>query len=162
MQKFGYVWSGLAVVALTASVATVGVADAMPRERVAAATSVVGSWKVVDHNSGEVFLGTYNGDSAAGTVNFSSPNNMTTLSHGQWRRTGPNTFSDTDIALVLGADGKAASTITFRAKVIVAPGGNTADFDFEFEVTALNGTPVTRGASTGGGTRITVQPRAGS
>jgi hypothetical protein len=50
--------------------------------------SVVGSWKLVDDNSGDIFLATYTGGYSDGTVNVTSPNNTTTLSHGQWQRTG--------------------------------------------------------------------------
>jgi hypothetical protein len=76
--------------------------------------SVVGSWKLVDDNSGDIFLATYTGGYSDGTVNVTSPNNTTTLSHGQWQRTGECTFVDTDIALLLGVDGKANRTITFQ------------------------------------------------
>jgi hypothetical protein len=121
--------------------------------------SVVGSWKVVDDNSHDVFLATYTGGPSEGAVNFTSPNSTTTLSHGQWKRTGECTFADTDTALLLGADGKASATITFQADIEVAHGGNDATFAFDFSVKSLDGSSVTNGSSTAKGTRINVVPR---
>jgi hypothetical protein len=122
--------------------------------------SVVGSWKLVDDNSGDIFLATYTGSYSDGTVNVTSPNNTTTLSHGQWQRTGECTFVDTDIALLLGVDGKANKTITFQAEIKVGHGGNNAAFAFDFDIRNLDGTSVTNGSSTAKGTRINVIPRA--
>jgi len=118
--------------------------------------SVVGSWEVVDDNSHDVFLATYTGGPSEGTVNFTSSNDTTTLSHGQWKRTGECTFADTDTALLLGADGKANATITFQADIEVARGGNDATFAFDFHVKNLDGASVTTGSSTAKGTRINV------
>ena len=124
--------------------------------------SVVGSWEVVDDNSHDIFLATYTGGPLEGTVNFTSPNNATTLSHGQWKRTGECTFADTDTALLRGADGKANATITFQADIEVAHGGNDATFAFDFAVKNLDGTSVTNGSSTAKGTRINVVSRVTS
>ncbi len=120
--------------------------------------SIVGSWKVVDDSTGDVFFGTYNGNPFRGTVNFTSPNDFTSLTHGAWRRTGPRTFADTDSGFIYDDDGAAILIITFRAEVEVDPGGDTASFDFAFEVTEFDGTVVDSGASTATGTRIKVQP----
>jgi hypothetical protein len=106
-------------------------------------------------------LATYTGGPSEGAVNFTSPNNMTTLSHGQWKKTGERTFADIDIALLLGTDGKANATVTFQADIEVADGGNDATFVFDFEIKTLDGTSVTKGSSTAKGIRISVVPRTG-
>jgi hypothetical protein len=147
------------LVAAAASVTFVSSAGAAPAETASSTCgSVVGAWKVVDDNTNETFLGTYNGGSSEGTVSFTSPNNTTTASHGQWKRTGTCTFADTDVAFLIGPDGKAIQTITFQAKIKVTT-ANDAIFDFAFEVKNLDGTSVFKGASTGKGSRITVIPR---
>jgi len=153
---------GLALIAAAASVMFVSSAGAAPVETsLPTCGSVVGAWKVVDDNTNEIFLGTYNGaiGGAEGTVTFTAPNNTTTASHGQWKRTGTCTYADTDVAFLIGADGKANQTITFQAKINLATGGNNAIFDFAFEIKNLDGTSVFKGASTGKGTRIVVIPR---
>ena len=133
--------------------------DAIHPSSAASCKSIVGSWEVVDQ-SGAIFLGTYNGGPAEGTVNFTSPNTATSLTHGVWRRTGPCTFADTDIAFIYDAAGNAASQIKFRAEIELRKGGDTAVFDFEFEISLLDGTVVASGASTAAGTRIKVEPRS--
>ena len=120
--------------------------------------SIVGSWEVVDQ-SGAIFLGTYNGGPAEGTVNFTSPTSTTSLTHGVWRRTGPCTFADTDVALIYDESGNAAFQIKFRAEIELSKQGDTAVFAFEFEVSQLDGTVVASGASTATGRRIEVEPR---
>jgi hypothetical protein len=161
MHKVSRTWvRGLAVVAAAASVTFVSSAGAAPVETSSPVCgSVVGAWKVVDDNTHETFLGTYNGGPSEGTVSFTSPNNVTTASHGQWKRTGTCTFADTDVAFLIGPDGKANQTITFQAKIKVAANPNEAVFDFAFEVKNLDGTSVFKGASTGKGSRIVVIPR---
>src|SRR5262249_31156065 len=62
--------------------------------------SIVGSWAVVDNQSGAAFFGTYNGGPLEGAVNFTSPDNSISLTHGSWKRTGPRAFADTDIAFI--------------------------------------------------------------
>jgi hypothetical protein len=163
MHKVSRTWvRGLALVAAAASVTFVSSAGAASVETSSPACgSLVGAWKVVDDNTHETFLGTYNGavGGSEGTVTFTSPNNTTTASHGQWKRTGTCTYADTDVAFLIGADGKANQTITFQAKIKVNTGANDAVFDFAFEIKNLDGTSVFKGASTGKGTRIVVIPR---
>jgi hypothetical protein len=134
--------------------------DAVHPSSAASCKSIVGSWEVVDDQSGAIFLGTYNGGPAEGTVNFTSPNTATSLTHGAWKRTGPCTFADTDIAFLYDANGNATLTIKFRAEIELGKGGDTAVFAFEFEVSLLDGTVVNAGASTATGTRIKVEPRS--
>lgn len=127
----------------------------------ASCKSIVGSWEVVDNQSGAIFFGTYNGGPSQGAVNFTSPNNATSLTHGVWRRTGPCTFADTDIAFIYDSAGDAAFKIKFRADITLSKDGETAVFAFEFEVSSLeDGTIVQSGASTATGTRIKVEPRS--
>ncbi len=147
------------VAALATATAVTGSANAAA-DGSSGCLTLPGSWKVVDDNTGETFLGSYHGSAwaSAGTVNFTSPNNTTTASHGEWKQTGCGTYSDTDTALLLGADGKANSTITFQANITVT-GRNTANFDFAYKIHGLDGSYVTGGSSTGKGTRIGVQPR---
>ncbi|MCX4628721.1 MULTISPECIES: hypothetical protein [unclassified Streptomyces] len=147
------------VAALATATAVTGSANAAV-EGGSSCYTLPGSWKVVDDNTHETFLGSYYGSATAtaGVVNFTSPNNTTTASHGEWRQTGCGTYSDTDVAFLIGADGKAASTITFKANISVT-GKNTANFDFAFTINNLDGSFVTSGASTGKATRIAVQPR---
>ena len=120
--------------------------------------SIVGSWKLVVDQTGDVFFGTYNGGPARGTVTFSSPDNSISLTHGEWKRTGPRSFADTDSGFIYDENGIASLIITFRAEVEVAPDGNTAFFNFEFDVSLFDGTVVDSGAATGVGTRIQIQP----
>lgn len=120
--------------------------------------SIVGSWKLVDDQSGDIFFGTYNGGPLQGTVNFSSPDNSIGLTHGAWKRTGRRTFADTDSGFIYGDDGMANLIITFRAEIKVNRDGETAAFDFEFEVRDFDGAVVNSGASTGTATRIEVEP----
>jgi hypothetical protein len=129
-----------------------------PESSESSCKSIVGSWELVAEN-GAIFFGTYNGGPSEGTVNFTSPNNTTSLTHGAWKRIAPCTFADTDIAFIYGEDGNATSTIKFRAEIELGPGGDTALFAFEFEVSLLDGTVVATGASTATGTRINVEPR---
>jgi len=144
--------------AFTAAVAAAAEGAAHPSSE-ASCKSIVGSWEVVDDQSGDIFLGTYNGGPSEGTVNFTSPNTATSLTHGAWKRTGPCTFADTDIAFLYDANGNAAFKIKFRAEIELNKGGDTAVFDFEFEVSLLDGTVINSGASTATGTRIKVEPR---
>ncbi|MET9962736.1 hypothetical protein ABZ128_27320 [Streptomyces sp. NPDC006326] len=147
------------VAALATATAVTGPASAAV-EGGSGCYTLPGSWKVVDDNTHDTFLGSYHGSATAtsGVVNFTSPNNTTTASHGEWKQTGCGTYSDTDTAFLIGTDGKANSTITFKANITVT-GRNTANFDFAFQINNLDGTFVTGGASTGKATRIAVQPR---
>lgn len=122
--------------------------------------SIVGSWQLVDDQSGASFLATYNGGPFKGTVNVTSPNTATSLTHGVWRRTGPCTFADTDIAFIYDENGNAAFKIKFRGEIELSRDGDTGVFRFEFEVSLLDGTVVNSGASTATGTRIKVEPRS--
>ncbi|MFD7624480.1 hypothetical protein ACFV7Q_00290 [Streptomyces sp. NPDC059851] len=151
------VFAGIA--ALATATAVTGSANAAV-EGGSGCLTLPGSWRVVDDNTKETFLGSYHGSASAasGTVNFSSPNNTTTASHGEWKLTGCGTYSDTDTALLIGTDGKANSTITFKANITVT-GRTTANFDFAYQIHQLDGTLVTGGSSTGKGYRINVQPR---
>lgn len=120
--------------------------------------NIVGSWKLVDDQNGSIFFGTYAGGPFKGTVNFTSPNNFTSLTHGAWKRTGRRTFADTDSGFIYDEHGDAVRIITFRAEIEVSEDGDMGVFDFEFEVSKLDGTIVQSGASTATGTRIKVQP----
>jgi len=123
--------------------------------------SIVGSWKVVSDNDGSIFFGTYDGGLFQGTVQFTSPNTTTSLTHGNWKRTGPRTFSDTDSGFLYDpVSGEAVSIITFRASIEVDKGGDTASFDIAFDITELDGTPIDSGTNTATGTRIAIQPLA--
>lgn len=146
--------------ALIVVVASAYVRNAAAQPAPRSPAPIVGSWKLVVDGTGDVFFGTYNGGPTQGTVNFSSPDNSISLTHGTWRRTGPRTFADTDSGFIYDANGIASLIITFRAEVEVAPDGDTASFNFAFEVSLFDGTVVDSGAGTGIGTRIKVQPLA--
>lgn len=144
------------LIALAVVAATAGETSGQPGARSSA--SIAGSWKLVVDGSGDVFFGTYNGGPSEGTVTFSSPDNSISLTHGQWKRTGPGTYADTDSGFIYDENGIAILIITFRAEIEVAPGGSTALFNFEFDVADFDGTVVDSGAATAVGTRIRVQP----
>ena len=120
--------------------------------------SIVGSWKLVDDQNGDIFFGTYNGGFFKGTVNFTSPDNFTSLTHGAWERTGARSFADTDSGFIYDANGLAIQIITFRAEIELSLDGDTGLFDFEFEITDLDGNFFFAGSSTATGTRIKVEP----
>lgn len=120
--------------------------------------SIVRSWKLVDDQTGDIFFGTYNGNRFRGTVNLTSPDNSISLTHGAWKRTGPRTFADTHSGFIYDANGIANLIITFRAEIEVNLGGDTASFDFEFEVTQFDGTLVDSGTSTATAARVKVEP----
>ena len=71
----------------------------------------------------------------------------------------PCAFTDSDIASIYDENGNDAFKITFRAEIELNKDGDTAVFNFEFEVSLLDGTVVISGASTATGTRIKVEPR---
>lgn len=116
---------------------------------------IVGSWKLVDDNTGDMFFGTYNGGRYSGTVMFTTPSNSISLTHGMWRRTGPRTFADTDSAFIFDENGVANSIITFRAEIEV--NGDSGFFNFEFDIKDLEGNLLDEGASSATGTRIRVE-----
>ena len=122
-----------------------------------AARSIVGSWELVDDNTGDIFLLTYNGGPRRGTVNATSPDNSVSLTHGAWVRTGPRTYADTDIGFIYDENGIAALKIKFMAESELDESGESARFNFEFEVTDLDGNLVDLGASSGIATRIKVE-----
>ena len=122
-----------------------------------AARSIVGSWELVDDNTGDIFLLTYNGGPRRGTVNATSPDNSVSLTHGAWIRTGARTFTDTDIGFIYDENGIAALKIKFIAESELDESGDTARFNFEFEVTDLDGNLVDLGSSSGVATRIKVE-----
>jgi hypothetical protein len=151
-------WLLTTALAFTAAVMAAA-QDAAHPSAASSCKSIVGSWEVVDDQSGAIFLGTYNGGPSEGTVNFTSPNRATSLTHGVWRRTGPCTVADTDIAFIYDENGNAAFQIKFRAEIELRKNGDTAVFAFEFEVSLLDGTVVNSGTATATGTRIKVEPR---
>ena len=101
---------------------------------------------------------TYNGGPLRGTVNATSPDNSIGLTHGAWKRTGPRTFADTDIGFIYDENGIAILKIKFRAESEVDESGDTAQFNFEFEISDFDGNVVDSGTSSGIGTRIKVEP----
>ncbi|MET9511928.1 hypothetical protein ABZX62_26285 [Streptomyces flavidovirens] len=135
--------------------ATVIAGPASAQDEQSKCGSLVGSWKVVDDRTQEVFLASYHGGPSAGTVNFTSPNDKTTAAHGQWKRTGQCSYTDTDVALLLSKDGKAYATITFEAEIRMT-GRDNAHFRSEYQINELDGTPMTKGRSSATGTRIGV------
>lgn len=119
--------------------------------------SIVGSWKLVEVQQGTIFFGTYNGGPFRGTVNFSSPFEQNSLTHGVWKRTGPRTFADTDSAFIY-ENGIAAGIVTFRAEIELSADGESGTFNFESEEERFDGQPGQFFASTAIGTRIKVEP----
>jgi len=143
----------LCIVTIAAAAKGVAQAPSQPTFK-----SIVGSWALVDNQSGAAFFGTYNGGPLEGTVNFTSPDNSISLTHGSWKRTGPRAFADTDIAFIYDAQGKAGFKIKFKAEIELSADGDTAFFNYKFEVSLFDGTVVNSGASTATGTRINVEP----
>ncbi|MFD5098320.1 hypothetical protein [Streptomyces albidochromogenes] len=145
------------VAAIVSTTVLTGSATAQTTEAQSSCGPLTGSWKVVDDRTQEVFLASYHGGPSAGTVSFTSPNDKTTAAHGQWKQTGRCSYSDTDVAFLLGGDGDAYATITFEAEITMT-GRNNARFDSEYQINDLDGTPITKGHSKATGTRIGVQP----
>jgi hypothetical protein len=148
----------LVMTALISTVALVTSGDTAQSSSKLSSKSIVGSWELVDDNSGDTFLLTYNGGPLRGTVNATSPDNSVGLTHGAWKRTGPRTFADTDIGFIYDENGIAILKIKFRAESEVDESGDTAQFNFEFEISDFDGNVVDSGASSGIGTRIKVEP----
>ncbi len=151
----------ITLLVITALISTVAIVTAEGTAQSSSQTkfkSIVGSWKLVDDNTGDTILITYNGGPRHGTVIATTPDNSISLTHGAWKRTGPRTFADTDIGFIYGEDGIAILQIKFRGESEVSASGDTAQFKFEFEISDFDGNVVDSGASSGKATRIKVEP----
>jgi len=151
--------AAIAVLFLASAQTARASADPVETDAQARRERIVGSWLVIDDNTGARFLGTYTGGLRLGTVQFTTPFSNTSQTHGEWTRTGPRTFADTDSAFIFGADGNAAMIITFRAEIEVT--GDTGTFEFALDVRDFAGTLLDQGRSSGTGTRIRAEPLNG-
>ncbi len=118
------------------------------------AAKLVGSWEVLsvvdgstDENSS---LHTYG---AGGTYIASAASASNGNAHGAWEKTGPRTYSSTEVSFMFGPTGEVIGTFHVDATTTVAPGGQTYDAVFAGEV-RLNSGPVIPFSGTAVGSRI--------
>ena len=121
--------------------------------------TIVGSWEQIDDGTEEVFFATFHGGPRRGTFNFTSPDASISLSHGSWQRIGQRRFNATDVGYIYdGSNGKAVFRYKYKTKIVLSQDGKTAQFTFQFEKSALDGTVVETSKGKGKGVRIEVEP----
>ncbi len=116
-----------------------------------------GSWQVIsvlDGSTNEVpSLFTYNRD---GGLVATGPTVSDSTAHGAWERSGPRTYSSTQVSFLYGGTGQVVATVHLNATVTVSLDGQTYDADFDGEIRPVSG-PVTTISGTAVGSRINVE-----
>ena len=121
--------------------------------------TIVGSWEEIDDGAEEVFFATFHGGPRRGTFNYTNPNATISLSHGSWERIDQRRYNATDVGYIYdGSNGKAVFRYKYKTKIVLSQDGKTAQFTFQFEKSALDGTVVETSKGKGKGVRIEVEP----
>ncbi len=146
----------LALVLATLMPVSAALAEGAPANK-SLVKKLVGSWQG-SNDVGVEFLLSFNRGNTM-TVTFVVPGVGSAHGHGEWRRTGLDTFESTDVAFILNPnDGSISLLQKTNASFTVGAGNDTVDIDLSIELSLPDGTPVDAFTSFSTAERIAVVP----
>lgn len=142
--------SRLALITIISALLIAGI----PISAQASAFTLVGSWHIVDDNSGALFLSSFN---AGRTYTVAQPSNGTSEAHGVWKSIGIGSYKTTDFAFIYDANGNITHRQKVRAKILLGANGQSLKARLIIDILQLDGTIVQTINTTATGKRINVE-----